>query len=758
MPNRYSPCSIPIEYPTGYQTSYNGLTTEYTVSGVQGPAGPTGAGGALGYYGSFYDTTTQTNPTASAINIIRVNSTAEANGINNDGGTKIIFDYPGTYNIQFSAQFDKTDGGDDDFDIWLRKNGQDVPWSNTQVSIHNNNGKSVPSWNFMLTLAGGDYIELAWSSADAAMRILALGTQSNPKRPAIPSVILTAQQVMYTQRGATGSQGPQGIKGATGNQGSTGPAGSNGSQGPQGNQGPQGYGDKIYAEFNSILILGNVGDTTELNDLFHLKWNINQIVFLNEKDLGWTAYLKVLTYDAESGVAGLQYVESNFYGNTGYNWQINISGYEGPQGPQGLQGFQGVRGATGSQGPQGLGFNTITNPINNAVLINDGTTNAAYATASLNYTNNILNTANLLVSNTASFNGNLNIGSQSLLIGAIRAYDSILNNNLSRIGKGGDNTDGSTGFFVIDSRANMWNFNNNAGTRGLKIETNTSLIGSTAAAVRFSSVSGGMLFSGDNAVTNHMTLFTNGNFAVGGTQSDQGSKLQVFGVISSSGNILPMTTGTLTLGSSTLYYNLAYINNYVGNGSIASFGFGSTPELGNLYACSARTGLSFNAVDYIIPGTSNMYNKVSVGGNGSGIIPSGNNAAATIIKPPYFTLTGTTSYPLVANVLIKNTSGSGNTPTITGAVAATISNASSLYIQGAPRLAVGGGTISNAYSLFVAADRTYFGGDIQITQAATGSGSALLGSNCPAVDPSTPFSWIKMLAADGSTVYIPAYK
>lgn len=642
--------------------------------------------GVVGFYGSFYDTTTQTNPTASAINIIKVNSTAEANGINNDGGSKIIFDYPGTYNIQFSAQFDKTDGGDDDFDIWLRKNGQDVPWSNTQVSIHNNNGKSVPSWNFILTLAGGDYIELAWSSADTNMRILAVGTQSNPIRPAVPSVILTAQQVMYTQKGATGNQGPQGFQGPIGNQGSIGPAGSNGSQGPQGNQGPQGYGDKIYAEFNSILILGNVGDTTELNDLFHLKWNINQIVFLNEKDLGWTAYLKVLTYDAESGVAGLQYVESNFYGNTGYNWQINVSGYEGPQGPQGLQGFQGVRGATGSQGPQGLGFNTITNPINNAVLINDGTSNAAYATASLNYTNNVLNTANLLVSNTASFNGNLNIGSQSLLIGAIRVYDSNLNNNLSRIGKGGDNTDGSTGFFVIDSRANMWNFNNNAGTRGLKIETNTSLIGSTAAAVRFSSVSGGILFSGDNAVTNHMTLFTNGNFAVGGTQSDQGSKLQVFGNI--------FSNGTIAANSLSL------------NGFFYTF---TTAEYSNFYVVSARGAANNTVVDNAIVGSRTTWFKVCFGGNSSTTLATGVDGASVILKTPYFTTAASGTHQIIANMVIKSSLNNASSITNGGA---SINNLISLYIEGAPFM--NSGTVSASYSIYVNKDKSYFGDNIGI--------------------------------------------
>ncbi len=40
----------------------------------------------------------------------------------------------------------------------------------------------------------------------------------------------------------------------------------------------------------------------------------------------------------------------------------------------------------------------------------------------------------------------------------------------------------------------------------------------------------------------------------------------------------------------------------------------------------------------------------------------------------------------------------------------------------------------------------------------TGSGSAALGSNCPAVTVSAPYTWIKTVSKDGSTVYIPVWK
>ena len=172
------------------------------VRGEIGPQGPTGTGGALGLYGSFYDTSTQTN--AASVNTVLINTTAESNGISIVSGSRITAASTGTYNIQFSAQLDKTDAGDDTVEIWLAKNGVDLSWSNTVVMVHANDGKAVPSWNFVLSLNAGDYLQLKWYSADTAMRILSVAAGT---RPAIPSVILTVTQVMYTQVGPKGSPG-----------------------------------------------------------------------------------------------------------------------------------------------------------------------------------------------------------------------------------------------------------------------------------------------------------------------------------------------------------------------------------------------------------------------------------------------------------------------------------------------------------------------------------------------------------------------
>ena len=49
-------------------------------------------------------------------------------------------------------------------------------------------------------------------------------------------------------------------------------------------------------------------------------------------------------------------------------------------------------------------------------------------------------------------------------------------------------------------------------------------------------------------------------------------------------------------------------------------------------------------------------------------------------------------------------------------------------------------------------------GILQLAQNSTGAGTASMGSNSPATTLSAPYTWMKMKAADGTTVYVPAWK
>jgi hypothetical protein len=84
----------------------------------------------------------------------------------------------------------------------------------------------------MVELNANDYIELMWRTSDTRLELVADVAGTSPTRPAVPSVILTASQVMYTQLGPTGATGPTGPSGPTGAVGPTGPTGPTGAAGP----------------------------------------------------------------------------------------------------------------------------------------------------------------------------------------------------------------------------------------------------------------------------------------------------------------------------------------------------------------------------------------------------------------------------------------------------------------------------------------------------------------------------------------------
>lgn len=160
-------------------------------AGGSGPAGPTWEG----YYGSFSDSTTQTTA-ANTATPMTFNTTEESNGVSIGSPTsRIVIANAGTYNVQFSAQMDKTDGGRDDATIWFRVDGVNVPRTATDITIEQSARRIVAAWNFVYTFTAGQYFELVWSSPDSSMRLLSEGTSSNPTRPAVPSVILTVTRV-----------------------------------------------------------------------------------------------------------------------------------------------------------------------------------------------------------------------------------------------------------------------------------------------------------------------------------------------------------------------------------------------------------------------------------------------------------------------------------------------------------------------------------------------------------------------------------
>lgn len=146
-------------------------------------------------YGAFFDTSYQLNTTVSGANIMQLNSVFFIDGVTLVSGSRMIVPVSGVYDVQFSAQLVKTPGGGGDIDIWVVQNNQNVPSSNTQITLTGSNSKAVAAWNYFVKADKGDNIQLAWHSSDVHINIAAYSGLTNPTRPDIPSVIVTINQI-----------------------------------------------------------------------------------------------------------------------------------------------------------------------------------------------------------------------------------------------------------------------------------------------------------------------------------------------------------------------------------------------------------------------------------------------------------------------------------------------------------------------------------------------------------------------------------
>lgn len=111
--------------------------------------------------------------------------------------TRITPAESGVYNIQFSAQIQRTTGGASaTIDIWFRQGGVDIPNSNTSVNIQANAGYLVAAWNLFTFIdvdAANPYVEIMWATTDTAVSLQQAA--SSGVHPATPSVIVTVNKV-----------------------------------------------------------------------------------------------------------------------------------------------------------------------------------------------------------------------------------------------------------------------------------------------------------------------------------------------------------------------------------------------------------------------------------------------------------------------------------------------------------------------------------------------------------------------------------
>jgi hypothetical protein len=177
------------------QTTFDAIYTGLTGSFVSSSTFNSYTSSIQNYYLSAYHTASISLSVTSTVYSMSFSTTDFASGISISGSdkSKIKITNPGIYDIQFSAQLDKTNSRNNTVYIWLAKNGTNEPNTNTGVTLFGgSNEAQVAAWNFYVSASVNDYYEIRMAATDdnalIEYDIPALG-------PAVPSIILTVGRI-----------------------------------------------------------------------------------------------------------------------------------------------------------------------------------------------------------------------------------------------------------------------------------------------------------------------------------------------------------------------------------------------------------------------------------------------------------------------------------------------------------------------------------------------------------------------------------
>jgi hypothetical protein len=147
-------------------------------------------------FGEFLTTQTITVTAADTPTVIPLDTATFVNQVSlNTGAIQVA--QAGLYEFKVSIQLDKSGGGTDPCDFWVRVNGNDVANTCSQVTVQGNTGECLANCFYFLSLLANDLVEIVFASPDNTMAATYFAANTAPPdpytRPAIPSVIANIQ-------------------------------------------------------------------------------------------------------------------------------------------------------------------------------------------------------------------------------------------------------------------------------------------------------------------------------------------------------------------------------------------------------------------------------------------------------------------------------------------------------------------------------------------------------------------------------------
>jgi hypothetical protein len=201
--NRYRPFvqprlpAAPNEYDAQFIEQYSNILRLYfnQIDGLTGALiGESGGRYLRLPYGAFSSGVDQTT-TANTATLMTLDTTDFSNDVS-ISSSKITVANAGIYNLQFSVQLENTDNASQDVFIWLKQNGVDIVGSTGKVGMPARKGPGDPfhaiyGWNYFVSMTAGQYIEIYWSTTNAAVTIQFYPASASPTKPSTQSVVAT---------------------------------------------------------------------------------------------------------------------------------------------------------------------------------------------------------------------------------------------------------------------------------------------------------------------------------------------------------------------------------------------------------------------------------------------------------------------------------------------------------------------------------------------------------------------------------------
>lgn len=152
-------------------------------------------------FATFSSSQTQSIANIANAQAVTYNTTGTAKGITLVSSSRITLPQVGNYALSFSAIGNHNGSSSPKwFNIWLRKNGNDVDNSSTIVTLVKQQPLTIVATFDLACTTAGDYYELYIAGEETDCQILATPAQAavpatSPAMPACPSVVVAVWQI-----------------------------------------------------------------------------------------------------------------------------------------------------------------------------------------------------------------------------------------------------------------------------------------------------------------------------------------------------------------------------------------------------------------------------------------------------------------------------------------------------------------------------------------------------------------------------------